>query len=262
MKNLLKVVGLLLMFSSIASAECTGAEKAKMIMNGIEQSVIDEMCSKTASKKDVQQPVQVIINNSSSSNNSNVVTNTNTNRSPIHTDGVQRQRFYVGAALGSSSGVNTLEYEYYDYYYGYQYYYYGEYEFDAVYSALSIGYVLDSNNRFEITSTSFSPEDLDESYDGTEINFIVVLGNNDVSVGDLRLYYSIGLGSYRTGEVDGFSFNAGIGINYTMNDNLEFDLGYNSRAILWDTLEMEEFYDYYDLSTSLVTATASVRYKF
>lgn len=241
MKTILKLTALLLIGSTLVAAECTSEKKAQMIMNGIEQSVIDSMCA-PKKEKESERPIQVIINNSSNANNANTNTIANTN-TPAYSeslpmiDYIEKDRLYIGMSYAIMQGTETTTYseDYYD----------DEFDIDSQPFSLTLGYVFDSNNRFEIALTQGSydySEYSDSGYDmsGFDINYIWTLGSKNVKIGSFRPYILFGLGGYTLADDnDEYStsvFSLGAGVSYSMSDSLEIDLGYHLKAMIWEEL--------------------------
>lgn len=289
MKILLKLSAVLLLGSTILVAECTSEKKAQMIMNGVEQSVIDKICSDEGQVDDDKQ-VQVIINNNNTNENDN--NNASDNSS---SNGIERDRLYISGSYSKMSGMNTFEY--YDAFS----YYDGEYEFDLDASgyAFAIGYVFNNNNRLEISFTkttinetqSISTYDEESTITSLDLNYIWMLGSNNVDSGDFRPFILLGIGSntlvsetpnnllYQNGfdypeaeDFKGAGINMGIGVNFSPTESIELDLGYYYKVIVWKEQAFD--YDYYNnyyygtytdtinLNTVLKGFTATARLKF
>ncbi len=238
MKNVLKIVGMLLVGISMLNAtECTSEKKAQMIMNGIEQSVIDEMCS-PKQETTAQQPINITINNSSSADN----TNTNTVDASggyddySKSDSISRDRMYIAVNVMSGSGEYKREYTYSGNIY--------TTDISGSTTSLSLGYVFDSNNRFEISSATFTVDELEDlTIEGIDFNWIWTMGSKEVQSGNMRPYLLFGFGSYTISDdyyddtIDAIGVNLGLGIMYPVGDALEIDLGYHIKSIGWDVTD-------------------------
>lgn len=224
--------------------ECSNKKKAQMILNNIEQSIIDKMCS-PEQKYTVQQPVQIIINNSSSADNTNINADTNTaqvangDKDYPKIDSIQRDRMYIAINLMIGSGESNSDSEY------------GTYTSDSSGStrSLTLGYVFDSNNRFEIAPSNVTVNKLDHTtFKGIDLNWIWTIGSKEIQSGDIRPYLLFGFGGYsvkRGSETaDALGVNLGLGITYPIGDSFEVDLGYHAKSIAWEEKDRNDYFIY------------------
>ena len=255
----ISVILALLLTSSLAlnAANCSNEKKAQMIMNGIDQATIDSMCTTTEAPA-TQQPIQVIINNSSNANNAN--TNTvNATPAPVNpyanmddSQYIQRSRLYIGLSSASYDAERTVTDIFGN-------------EYTATNTAtgadFSLGYVTESNNRWELSSSTIGYDEGGETISGTNLNWIITLGNENVKNMDYRVYFLLGYGTYTyddsSSDLTGIAGSAGLGVNFSLNENVEFDLGYHVKSISW-TDESSS----YDIVDSLTGISLAARWKF
>ena len=89
-----------------------------------------------------------------------------------------------------------------------------------------------------------------------------MLGSSNVNKGEFRPYLLFGFGTYTIDELEIFEGAGGIfgiGVNYSLDDNIEFDIGFHAKSIEW----IPDSYDYYDdVTTDISGLAVTARYKF
>ena len=119
-----------------------------------------------------------------------------------------------------------------------------EQEFDTSSVPVKIGFNLDNNNRFEISFNTIDLKytDTTESISGSNIDWLFVYEHDK-----LQPYWSIGVGSYvyddtaqfsiDNEDLAGISFNAAIGLLYSIDDNVELEFAYRRIALSFQTID-------------------------
>lgn len=143
-----------------------------------------------------------------------------------------------------------------------------EYKFSASSRDFKGGYEFDSNNRLELVFTKIDidfddSEYSSETYSGMDIDYQWVWGKGEA----LQPYLGLGLGFYTYDdfrddagdELNGVSFNLMGGIQYSVTDRVDLDLGYKYRGISWQEILVGWYTVDVRSPVSLVTAGVTVK---
>jgi len=117
--------------------------------------------------------------------------------------------------------------------------------YDALTTAISLGYRFETNNRFLVSSTKIDADAGsagDEEFTGLDLDWHFVYGEEKVLP-----YWGIGFGFYTledtaaltedNEDVSGIAVNLMGGIKYAVIPQAEFDLSYRIKSISWQDLE-------------------------
>ena len=120
-----------------------------------------------------------------------------------------------------------------------------KYEYDLSVHRFSVGFISERNHRFELSYRRQSL-DFDEFTTNGDIRSFDIDGVAAFSSGWLAPYVTAGLGftTYRTSgetieggaDLDGFSFNYGIGLLVNVYETIELDVAYRGNSISWEHL--------------------------
>lgn len=246
MKKLLLIITLVFTSSVVLNAECTEKERVKLIMNGISQASIDEACGKT--KTVVKKQVKKVAKK---------------RRTKPRRYAIKRERMYfsVGSSFYDVSMVQAG----------------GDLEEDSENGAhhFSLGYILEDNARIELR---YREDKFHSEYGNTNyylnnitsvgLNYIYTFGNKQVETGSFKPFVMVGLlSSYYSSEVlnkdySGYGIIAGLGVIYSLNNYIEFELSYDFThiGIEPDIVTYDEYSAIDDVELS--GATVAIRYKF
>jgi len=149
-------------------------------------------------------------------------------------------KFYIGIGVSNGSGTFTATDDYGNSITN---------DYDSSSIPIKIGYMLENNNRFEL-----SIESMDHKFDngtdtvfGWNMDWNFTYPNN--KIGDIITpYWTIGFGSYTyedtaqyfddNEDLKGFAFNYGIGGLYDINTNLEIEASFKGKAIEWQDVDI------------------------
>ena len=120
-----------------------------------------------------------------------------------------------------------------------------EISYDALTTAISLGYRFDTNNRFLVSSTKIDSDAGslgNEEFTGLDLDWHFVYGEERVLP-----YWGIGFGFYTyedtaaitqdNEDISGVAVNLMGGIKYSVIPQAEFDLSYRIKSIAWQDLE-------------------------
>ena len=172
----------------------------------------------------------------------------------------ERSRFYLGAVLGSGSGETEFD--------GY-----GTVtqDMDTRLRALSLGLILRSDARFEMSFTSVSADfddaDGDDEFSGLDFSFRVPFGHHRV-----KPFLAAGLGFYTwedtawlfedDKDLNGLAINLAGGVLIEAHRHFEFEAGYEFKSISWQRVRVLGSNQDVDITSTMGNLYVSARVKF
>lgn len=131
-----------------------------------------------------------------------------------------------------------------------------ETEYDTSANRFKLGFILESQNRFEISINNISAEytsgktfnanqtvgDRSSEFSGFDLDWLFTIGENKT----VLPYIDLGFGIYNNDEIKGtnnsgdvesataLAFNLGLGLISEVNDNFELEIGYKYKGLAWN----------------------------
>ena len=134
--------------------------------------------------------------------------------------------------------------------------------FDVTLTDFKVGVVFESDNRFELSSTSIDAKfsSWTEKFTGTDFDWIFTAEKGEA---DFLAFMLVGFGTYEFERLSlrGAAFNFGLGVYVPVSDNVEVELAYKMKAIGWDEYDIGGNTSLYALE-SIDYVYVGAKYKF
>ncbi|ASP37874.1 hypothetical protein CHH28_03930 [Bacterioplanes sanyensis] len=168
--------------------------------------------------------------------------------------------FYAGLVIGGGSGETEFD--------GFGT---STVDLDSSFRTVKLGYIMDSDNRFELSVTGIDVEQdnngLEHEFSGLDLDFKVPFGESK-----LRPYVGVGMGFYSwedTGhlfvdgeDLSGVAINLSAGGLLELHERFEVEAGLQYKAIAWQSYEVRGSSEEIDVSTSLTQLTLGGTFHF